>query len=164
MKDLGHLAPPATTTGHYFTLSFRPIIFVLGPTENTDTWELGLKCLSALACSLFDVAEEDLFSIACADHAAAGHLAVLTRYPSICWLQCWVHMLRKSNDQRSNMPTAWNNERKTAKVEWLRGEIKSMARCPLFIYLQCHLSEYSALVFQVLQPQPAHGSLGIHRR
>jgi hypothetical protein len=77
---------------------------------------------------LFDTAEADVFSIACADHAAAGHLAVLTRFPDITWMQCWVHMLRKCNEQKQNMPATWSNKQKTAKAGWLQKEIKSMAR------------------------------------
>jgi hypothetical protein len=128
MKDLGHLAPPKTSTGHYYTLSFRPIVFILGKSESAEMWTLGLQCLSDLAEKLFGVEATDLFSVACADHAAAGHLAVCTRYPGICWLQCWVHMLRKTNEQKPKMPSGWSGDRKAAKADWLRKEIKSMAR------------------------------------
>ena len=94
-KGLGDKVSEGGGSGHHSRLSFRPIVLVWGPSENSKCWKLGFDAISALAKALFPLCMGVVFRMCCADGAQSGHLGYLSSFPQGLWLQCWVHIARK---------------------------------------------------------------------
>ena len=129
-EGLGKYAPEKTDTGHRAAQTFRPFLWVWGPTESKAAWDLGFACIEKLAAALYGAKKDELFAICIADHAASGRLAFTENFPKGKWLSCWVHVLRRVLSKKSDMPAEWSAEKKKEEAKWFQDELRKLFLCP----------------------------------
>ena len=92
------IGPDDGGSGYSIVLSFRPIVLVWCPTENSKSWMLGFTTIimaaNGIRHTLTRPLEGPVFALCCADGAQAGYKGFRGVFPLGRWLQCWVHVTR----------------------------------------------------------------------
>ena len=97
-QHLCHIGPDDGGSGYSIVLSFRPIVLVWCPTENSKSWMLGftaiMMAVNGIRHTLTRSLEGPVFALCCADGAQAGYRGFRGVFPLGRWIQCWVHVTR----------------------------------------------------------------------